>query len=127
RLVHARTRGTSRVGVRKVWRAEGASSGSMMGDGGVTLGIIGATCCRMICQRFSELPTSAVCHAERSRDISHCSSDVMSRDYDFWIYIVTNRNHSVLYIGVTNSFSRRICEHREGIGALFLLPTDATN
>jgi len=51
----------------------------------------------------------------------------MSRDYDFWIYIVTNRNHSVLYIGVTNSFSRRICEHREGIGALFLLPTDATN
>jgi hypothetical protein len=23
----------------------------------------------------------------------------MARDYDFWIYIVTNRNHSVLYIG----------------------------
>jgi hypothetical protein len=26
----------------------------------------------------------------------------MARDYNFWIYIVTNRNHSVLYIGVTN-------------------------
>ena len=37
----------------------------------------------------------------------------MSRDYNFWIYIVTNRNHSVLYIGVTNSLSRRIWEHRE--------------
>jgi putative endonuclease len=39
----------------------------------------------------------------------------MSRDYNFWVYIVTNRNDSVLYIGVTNSLSRRIWEHREGI------------
>ena len=43
----------------------------------------------------------------------------MTRDYDFWIYIVTNRNHSVLYIGVTNSLSRRVWEHREGTGANF--------
>jgi len=43
----------------------------------------------------------------------------MSRDYDFWIYIVTNRNHSVLYIGVTNSLMRRAWEHTEGIGADF--------
>ncbi|MEY2486011.1 MAG: putative endonuclease [Verrucomicrobiota bacterium] len=43
----------------------------------------------------------------------------MSRDYDFWVYIVTNRNHSVLYIGMTNSLSRRIQEHREGTGANF--------
>jgi len=43
----------------------------------------------------------------------------MSRDYNFWIYIVTNRNHSVLYIGVTNGLSRRAWEHREGTGAGF--------
>jgi len=43
----------------------------------------------------------------------------VSRDYNFWVYIVTNRNHSVLYIGVTNSLSRRTWEHREGIGADF--------
>jgi putative endonuclease len=43
----------------------------------------------------------------------------MSRDYDFWIYIITNRNHSVLYIGLTNSLSRRAWEHREGVGANF--------
>ena len=43
----------------------------------------------------------------------------MVRDYDFWIYIVTNRNHSVLYIGVTNSLSRRVWKHREGIRASF--------
>jgi putative endonuclease len=43
----------------------------------------------------------------------------MSRDYNFWIYIVTNRNQSVLYIGVTNGLSRRAWEHREGTGAGF--------
>jgi putative endonuclease len=43
----------------------------------------------------------------------------MPRDYNFWVYIVTNRNHSVLYIGVTNRLSRRAWEHREEIGAGF--------
>jgi len=43
----------------------------------------------------------------------------MARDYNFWVYIVTNRNDSVLYIGVTNSLSRRTWKHREGIGANF--------
>jgi putative endonuclease len=43
----------------------------------------------------------------------------MARDYNFWIYIVTNRNHSVLYIGLTNSLSRRAWQHREGTGASF--------
>jgi putative endonuclease len=44
---------------------------------------------------------------------------IVARDYSFWVYIVTNRNHSVLYIGVTNSLSRRTLQHREGIGAAF--------
>jgi putative endonuclease len=43
----------------------------------------------------------------------------VARDYDFWVYIVTNRNHSVLYLGITNSLSRRVWEHREGSGANF--------
>jgi putative endonuclease len=43
----------------------------------------------------------------------------MSRDYNFWIYVVTNRNESVLYIGVTNSLSRRTWEHREGTRTRF--------
>jgi putative endonuclease len=33
--------------------------------------------------------------------------------------IVTNRNHSVLYIDVTNCLARRVWEHREGTGAAF--------
>src|SRR5882762_9890369 len=73
----------------------------MMGNGAATIGITGATCCRIICQRFSGLPTSAVCHGRaKSRHLS-LLSDLMARDYDFWVYIVTNRNHSVLYIAVT--------------------------
>ncbi len=38
----------------------------------------------------------------------------MPRDYDFWVYILTNDNKTVLYIGVTNSLSRRLYQHRSG-------------
>ena len=38
----------------------------------------------------------------------------MGRDYDFWIYILTNDNKTVLYIGMTNSLSRRLYQHRSG-------------
>ena len=38
----------------------------------------------------------------------------MSRDYDFWVCIVTNQLDSVLYIGMTNDLARRISEHRSG-------------
>jgi len=35
----------------------------------------------------------------------------MPRDYNFWVYIVTNRNYSVLYIGVTNRDVRDAIAH----------------
>jgi len=38
----------------------------------------------------------------------------MSREYNFWIYIVTNEHDSVLYVGMTNDLARRISEHRSG-------------
>jgi putative endonuclease len=31
-----------------------------------------------------------------------------------WIYIMTNRPHGVLYVGVTTNLARRAWEHREG-------------
>ena len=40
----------------------------------------------------------------------------MPREHNFWVYIVTNRNHSV---GVTNNLAQRISEHRAGTGANF--------
>jgi len=36
-----------------------------------------------------------------------------------YIYFMTNRTHSVLYIGVTNSLVRRMSEHAEGHGSNF--------
>jgi putative endonuclease len=58
------------------------------------------------------------CHFDRSGEISYYFATV-ARDYSFWIYIVTNRNHSVLYIGLINSLSRRSWQHRQDTGALF--------
>ena len=38
----------------------------------------------------------------------------MSRPHDCWVYIMTNRHHTVLSIGMTNDLRRRIGEHRSG-------------
>ena len=36
-----------------------------------------------------------------------------------WIYIMTNRPHGTLYVGVTADLPRRAWEHREGAGSEF--------
>jgi putative endonuclease len=36
----------------------------------------------------------------------------MSASKSYYIYLLTNWNHRVLYIGVTNDLSRRIYEHK---------------
>jgi putative endonuclease len=37
------------------------------------------------------------------------------RDHNYFVYIVTNKNKTVLYIGVTNDLQRRIYEHEHGL------------
>jgi putative endonuclease len=37
----------------------------------------------------------------------------------YWVYIITNRPHGTLYVGVTNNVRRRIWEHRTGALAGF--------
>ena len=37
------------------------------------------------------------------------------RDHNYFVYIVTNKNKTVLYIGVTNDLQRRIFEHENGL------------
>jgi putative endonuclease len=37
----------------------------------------------------------------------------------YFVYIVTDRRHGTLYVGVTNDIARRAWEHREGLIAGF--------
>lgn len=41
------------------------------------------------------------------------------RIYNFYVYIVTNKNKTVLYIEVTNSLSRRLAEHQNKMNVGF--------
>jgi putative endonuclease len=33
---------------------------------------------------------------------------------NYWVYILTNKPHGTLYVGVTNSLERRIWQHKSG-------------
>ena len=37
----------------------------------------------------------------------------------FYVYILTNNNNTVLYTGVTSDLSSRLYEHESGIGSVF--------
>ena len=36
------------------------------------------------------------------------------RNHDYWVYILTNKHCSTLYIGITNNIIRRLYQHRYG-------------
>jgi putative endonuclease len=38
----------------------------------------------------------------------------------YYVYILASRRHGTLYIGVTNSLSKRLEEHRNGRGSEFV-------
>ena len=37
----------------------------------------------------------------------------------YWVYMMTNRNKTVIYTGVTNDLTRRVQEHRNKEGSSF--------
>ena len=38
----------------------------------------------------------------------------------YYVYILTNKNHTVLYTGITNDLRKRIWEHQTGVGSKFV-------
>jgi putative endonuclease len=40
----------------------------------------------------------------------------MKKEYNFWVYIVTNWNRTVLYTGMTNDLAGRLKEHYDNRG-----------
>ena len=38
----------------------------------------------------------------------------------FYVYILTNKAQTVLYAGITNDLSKRVWEHRNGLGSKFV-------
>ncbi|MFC1687158.1 GIY-YIG nuclease family protein [Patescibacteria group bacterium] len=39
----------------------------------------------------------------------------MKQNKSYFVYIITNKYNTVLYIGVTNNLERRILEHKQGV------------
>jgi putative endonuclease len=59
---------------------------------------------------FIVIPEGNLCFANRATTLPE--STMPRREYQFWVYILSNRSH-ILYVCVTNSLHRRVLEHRK--------------
>ena len=59
------------------------------------------------------------CHLERAAATERSKSNTMQKEYNFYIYILTNHSKTVLYVGFTNNIIRRIIEHKNDLDCKF--------
>jgi putative endonuclease len=59
------------------------------------------------------------CNAQLSLPFLSSLNDMPELLYTYYVYIITNKHRTVLYIGVTNDIKRRMLEHKAGIGSAF--------
>jgi putative endonuclease len=43
----------------------------------------------------------------------------LRRDYNFYVYILSNHDRTCFYIGLSNDIIRRLIEHENGFGSKF--------
>ncbi len=54
-----------------------------------------------------------------SEAIEGSKNDTMQKEYNFYIYILTNYSKIILYVGFTNNIIRRMIEHKNDLGCKF--------
>ncbi|MDO7844930.1 GIY-YIG nuclease family protein [Hymenobacter sp. M29] len=47
--------------------------------------------------------------------------------HTYYVYLLTNANHAVLYVGVTNDLARRVSEHKAAVHEGLLRSTTCTS
>ena len=52
-------------------------------------------------------------------NISLLAVTLKMSNLNYYVYILTNKNHTVLYTGITNDLKRRMSEHQQGTGSKF--------
>lgn len=52
--------------------------------------------------------------------VRHCErSEAIFMEKQYYVYIMTNKNNTVLYTGITNDLKRRVYEHKEKLAEGF--------
>ena len=44
--------------------------------------------------------------------VSNAAGNPVPREHRYFVYLLTNWNHKVMYVGVTNNLERRVFEHK---------------
>jgi len=58
------------------------------------------------------MPINLLCVIARSETTKQSLTTILMEEKQYYVYILTNKNNTVLYTGITNDLKRRVCEHK---------------